>query len=194
MTNDATTRDGTPATLAYEAVPTRPRVERFEGGARLVVPGTHRGRALVLRELPAFVMLTLPGLLIVAGWFLFGITDGALVLATTLTTFALVTLAVLLRRRGSTATILTWDGEHLTLERGGEGHAVAGDPVRWSRAALAEVTTHPIAGNVFGWPGLHAVRVVSRFDYAADVGAYPAGPLREAVAEFRGIVFGDGSV
>ena len=66
--------------------------------------------------------------------------------------------------------------------------------MRWSRAALADVTTRPIAGNVFGWPGLHAVRVVSRFDYAADVGAYPAGSLREAVAEFHAIVFGDESV
>ena len=192
MIHDARIDDRTSATLAYERVPTRPRVERFDGGARLIVPNTHRGRATVLRELPAFVMLALPGLLIAAGWFLFGITAGALVLATTLTAFALVTLAVLLRRRGATATVLTWDGEHLTLERGDEGNP--GDAVRWSRAALADLTTHPVAGNVFGWPGLHAVRVVSRFDYAADVGAYPAGPLREAVAEFRGVVFGDGSV
>lgn len=106
-------------------------------------------------------------------------------------TLAVIFVGFLVYRtqRAPGATILRWDGEVLhapsLIITGGRDHS-SGDPIKWSKAALADLEVHPL------WPvsltGCGTVKVVSRFDYPLHVGLYPIAPLQEALAEFRSIV------
>lgn len=206
MSTDAETASERAATLPYADVPVRPYVERFEGGAKLVVPNARPFARLLAIEwgpmLPWIIgsVAGIAGLGVLVVWPIAQVPGGIAPLVIALVAVNVLTVAVMLltiavrARRMPTTTVLVWNGELLLIESAGfaqdqSGALAAGDPRTWSKAALADIELQPVDRPVP--TGLTRVRIESRYDLPTFVGCYPAKQLAPVVAEFRQIVFAE---
>ena len=189
-------------------VPVRAHVERFDGGARLIVPNQHVFARLLVVEAGAFVFpvlcligavaaVVVPRLLnLNASGRAAAQLPAALALLIGVATAGVQLLALALQARQTPpATVLVWDGDQLVIESlgfatrnsGGGGSAwAAGDVQRWSRAALAYVEAEAI--NAVVPTSLSRIRIQSRFDFPFKIACHPSRDLAPAVAEFQALI------
>ena len=195
-------------TLSYDAVPVRPHVQRFDGGAKLVVPNQHVFARLLITEamgflFPAFcligatLLLAAPRLLNLnpPGQTVALVPAGLAAFTGVFVAGLQVMVLAIQARKAPPATVLVWDGDQLVVESaefslrnsGGGGSALAsGDVQRWSRAALAYIEAEAI--NVIVPTHLSRIRIQSRFDFPCKLACYPSRDLAPAVAEFNEVI------
>ena len=178
--------------LRYEDVPQRVAVVRNGDFVELIIPSHVAWRVVVVRQaiwaglmvLGWTVYMSVPMFLGAGRVWLFYPTTVLVV-----TALAFVALMIYRLHRAPATTVLQWDGQTLrapsyVMSAGND--RTAGDPVKWSKAALSDIQVLPL--RPVWLTGCGTVRVVSRFDYPLSLGAYPLEPLKRAVEEFRAIV------